>query len=118
ARGKRSVFLERYVTSHFISTININSNNSFRGTYNRRRKTYKQNKKGQHVFITCCPFFRLYSSLVLHIYRIRWVSVMIKLSELQIKEVIIIDDCKRLGHIHDLEIDPDNGMITAIIIAV
>jgi len=46
------------------------------------------------------------------------VSVMIKLSELQIKEVIIIDDGKRLGHIHDLEIDPDNGMITAIIIAV
>ncbi|HLR40598.1 MAG TPA: YlmC/YmxH family sporulation protein [Virgibacillus sp.] len=43
---------------------------------------------------------------------------MIKLSELQIKEVIIIDDGKRLGHIHDLEIDPDNGMITAIIIAV
>ncbi len=43
---------------------------------------------------------------------------MIKLSELQIKEVIIIDDGKRLGHIHDLEIDPGNGMITAIIIAV
>jgi len=43
---------------------------------------------------------------------------MIKLSELQIKEVIIIDDGKRLGHIYDLEIDPDNGMITAIIIAV
>lgn len=43
---------------------------------------------------------------------------MIKLSELQIKEVIVIDDGKRLGHIHDLEIDPDNGMITAIVIAV
>src|SRR5699024_10262426 len=33
--GKRNVFLERYVTSHFIST------NSFGGTYNRIRKTYK-----------------------------------------------------------------------------
>ena len=42
---------------------------------------------------------------------------MIKLSELQIKEVIVINSGKRLGHISDLEIDPDIGRITAIIIA-
>jgi YlmC/YmxH family sporulation protein len=41
---------------------------------------------------------------------------MIKLSELQIKEVIVIDNGKRLGHIYDLEIDPDLGKITAIIL--
>lgn len=41
---------------------------------------------------------------------------MIKLSELQVKEVIIIDDGRRLGHISDLEIDTDSGKITAIII--
>lgn len=41
-----------------------------------------------------------------------------KLSELQIKEVIVIDDGKRLGHIHDLEINPDSGQITAIILLV
>lgn len=43
---------------------------------------------------------------------------MIKLSELQVKEVIVIDNGKRLGHILDLEIDPDQGRITAIILAV
>jgi YlmC/YmxH family sporulation protein len=43
---------------------------------------------------------------------------MIKLSELQIKEVIVIDDGRRLGHIHDLEINPDNGRITSIILVV
>ncbi|OZU90400.1 YlmC/YmxH family sporulation protein [Virgibacillus indicus] len=41
---------------------------------------------------------------------------MIKLSELQVKEVIIIDDGSRLGHISDLEIDTHSGRITAIII--
>lgn len=41
---------------------------------------------------------------------------MIKLSELQVKEVIAIDQGKRLGHIHDLEIDPELGKILAIII--
>ena len=41
---------------------------------------------------------------------------MIKLSELQLKEVIIIDDGRRLGHISDLEIDTTSGKITAIII--
>ncbi|PAV29922.1 YlmC/YmxH family sporulation protein [Virgibacillus profundi] len=41
---------------------------------------------------------------------------MIKLSELQVKEVIIIDDGRRLGHISDLEIDTDNGRIIAIVI--
>lgn len=43
---------------------------------------------------------------------------MIKLSELQNKEVIVIDDGKRLGHMHDLEINPDTGKITAIILMV
>lgn len=38
------------------------------------------------------------------------------LSELQMKEVIIIDDGRRLGHITDLEINPDNGKIIALII--
>jgi len=42
--------------------------------------------------------------------------MMIKLSELQIKEVIVIDNGKRLGHIYDLEIDPDLGKIIAIIL--
>lgn len=41
---------------------------------------------------------------------------MIKLSELQLKEVIVIENGKRLGHIYDLEIDPDRGRITAIIL--
>lgn len=41
---------------------------------------------------------------------------MIKLSELQIKEVIVIDNGKRLGHIYDLEIDPNLGKITAIVL--
>lgn len=41
---------------------------------------------------------------------------MIKLSELQIKEVIVIDSGKRLGHIYDLEIDPNIGRIIAIIL--
>ena len=41
---------------------------------------------------------------------------MIKLSELQIKEVIVIDNGKRLGHIYDLEIDPDLGKIIAIVL--
>ncbi|HLS61248.1 MAG TPA: YlmC/YmxH family sporulation protein [Virgibacillus sp.] len=43
---------------------------------------------------------------------------MIKLSDLQIKEVIVVDSGERLGHIHDLQIDPDLGRITAIIIIV
>ncbi|MBP1968186.1 YlmC/YmxH family sporulation protein [Virgibacillus natechei] len=41
---------------------------------------------------------------------------MIKLSELQLKEVIIIDDGRRLGHISDLEIDTDSGKILAIVL--
>ena len=41
---------------------------------------------------------------------------MIKLSELQIKEVIVIENGKRLGHIYDLEIDPNIGKIIAIIL--
>ncbi|WP_164215385.1 YlmC/YmxH family sporulation protein [Virgibacillus sp. YIM 98842] len=41
---------------------------------------------------------------------------MIRLSELQLKEVIIIDDGSRLGHISDLEIDTDIGRIVGIVI--
>jgi YlmC/YmxH family sporulation protein len=41
---------------------------------------------------------------------------MIRLSELQLKEVIIIDDGSRLGHIYDLEIDTDIGRIVGIVI--
>jgi len=46
------------------------------------------------------------------------VNGLIKLSELQTKEIIVIEDGRRLGHIYDLEIDPDSGKITAIIIVV
>lgn len=41
---------------------------------------------------------------------------MIKLSELQMKEIIVIEDGRRLGHIHDLEIDVDSGYITSLIL--
>ncbi|MEN2766531.1 YlmC/YmxH family sporulation protein [Ornithinibacillus xuwenensis] len=41
---------------------------------------------------------------------------MIKLSELQVKEVIIVNDGRKLGHISDLEIDPDRGKIIALVI--
>lgn len=41
---------------------------------------------------------------------------MILLSELQIKEVIIVNSGRRLGHISDLEIDPSTGKIIAIIL--
>ena len=41
---------------------------------------------------------------------------MILLSELQLKEVIIIKSGRRLGNISDLEIDPNIGKVTAIII--
>ncbi|MEC5422776.1 YlmC/YmxH family sporulation protein [Virgibacillus sp. C22-A2] len=43
---------------------------------------------------------------------------MIKLSELQLKEIIVIDDGRKLGHISDLEIDIDNGKILAIIVII
>lgn len=42
--------------------------------------------------------------------------MMVKLSELQVKEVIDIDNGKRLGHIYDLEINPTSGMIQAIVV--
>ena len=41
---------------------------------------------------------------------------MIKLSELQLKEIIIIDDGWRFGHITDLEIDVNTGKIIAIVV--
>ncbi|WP_152656468.1 YlmC/YmxH family sporulation protein [Oceanobacillus sp. CFH 90083] len=40
---------------------------------------------------------------------------MVKLSELQIKELIVMDDGTRLGHIIDLEIDGRTGRIIAVI---
>ncbi|MGM8364213.1 YlmC/YmxH family sporulation protein [Virgibacillus sp. W0181] len=42
---------------------------------------------------------------------------MIKLSELQLKEIIVVNSGKRLGYIFDLEIDPDRGFIIALIVA-
>lgn len=41
---------------------------------------------------------------------------MVRLSELQVKEVIIMDSGRKLGHIHDLEIDTKLGKIAAIIV--
>ncbi|WP_010649453.1 YlmC/YmxH family sporulation protein [Oceanobacillus massiliensis] len=41
---------------------------------------------------------------------------MIKLSELQLKEIIVIDNGSRLGHITDLEIDSNQGKILAIVV--
>uniref|UniRef100_UPI00403F5692 YlmC/YmxH family sporulation protein n=1 Tax=Ornithinibacillus sp. FSL M8-0202 TaxID=2921616 RepID=UPI00403F5692 len=40
----------------------------------------------------------------------------ITLSDLQAKELIVINDGRRLGHISDLEIDPDRGRIIALVI--
>lgn len=42
---------------------------------------------------------------------------MVTLSELQTKEVVVMQNGKRLGFIEDLEIDEQEGLITAIIIA-
>lgn len=41
---------------------------------------------------------------------------MIKLSELQKKEVIMMKNGKRLGYIYDLHIDADRGTIISIIL--
>ncbi len=41
---------------------------------------------------------------------------MIKISELQSKEVINISDGRRLGQIHDLELDLREGVIKAIVV--
>lgn len=41
---------------------------------------------------------------------------MVRLSELQMKEIIIMDDGRRFGHITDLEIDPGTGRILAIVV--
>lgn len=43
---------------------------------------------------------------------------MIKLSELQMKEIIVIENGTRLGHISDLEIDTVNGRILALILQI
>ncbi|MGY0692307.1 YlmC/YmxH family sporulation protein [Virgibacillus sp. FSP13] len=43
---------------------------------------------------------------------------MVKLSELQIKEIIVIDDGTRLGHFSDLEIDAETGKIISLILSV
>lgn len=42
---------------------------------------------------------------------------MVKLSELQLKEVIGASDGKRLGYIFDLEINPELGKVEAIILS-
>ncbi|SDJ73964.1 YlmC/YmxH family sporulation protein [Sediminibacillus albus] len=41
---------------------------------------------------------------------------MITLSELQMKDVIVVEDGKKLGNITDLEIDVDQGRITFLVI--
>lgn len=41
---------------------------------------------------------------------------MVKLSELQMKEIIVIEDGRRLGHIQDLEIDEKSGHIISLVI--
>lgn len=41
---------------------------------------------------------------------------MVKLSELQMKEIIVVNTGRRLGHLSDLEIDPHRGKIESIII--
>lgn len=41
---------------------------------------------------------------------------MIRLSELQTLEIVAVEDGRRLGTIFDLEIDPDNGKIAALIV--
>lgn len=52
----------------------------------------------------------------MHIDGVKGCVYMILLSELQIKEVIIVNSGRRLGHIYDLEIDPTTGKIVAIIL--
>lgn len=41
---------------------------------------------------------------------------MIKVSELQAKDVVNIGDGRRLGMVADLDIDLDNGMVRAIVV--
>jgi len=41
---------------------------------------------------------------------------MVKISELQAKDVVSITDGRRLGQIGDLDIDLENGMIRAIVV--
>lgn len=41
---------------------------------------------------------------------------MVKISELQAKDVVSITDGKRLGQIGDLDIDLENGVIRAVIV--
>lgn len=41
---------------------------------------------------------------------------MIKLSELQMKEIVLMSSGKKLGFVDDLEIDEVEGLITAIIV--
>jgi YlmC/YmxH family sporulation protein len=50
------------------------------------------------------------------IYSSKVVNVMIKLSDLQIKEIISVDDGRRMGHLMDLEIDVNTGKIVAIVL--
>lgn len=41
---------------------------------------------------------------------------MIKISELQVKDIVNMDNGKRLGHLTDLDIDLNTGQIKALII--
>ena len=42
---------------------------------------------------------------------------MITLSEMQALDIIAVEDGRRLGNVQDLEIDADNGQITALVVA-
>jgi len=42
--------------------------------------------------------------------------MIITLSELQALEIIAVEDGRKLGHVQDLEIDPSNGRIIALVL--
>lgn len=42
---------------------------------------------------------------------------MVTLSELQLKDIVVVEDGKKLGNITDLEIDVDKGKITSLVIS-
>lgn len=43
--------------------------------------------------------------------------IMITLTNMQVKEIILVGNGEKIGNIIDLEIDVDNGVITHIVIA-
>src|SRR5699024_10033584 len=67
------------------------------------------------------PFLFLINCLLkhnlYHIHMIKAVERLITLSELQLKEVVILQSGRRLGFIADFEIDERTGSITAFIVS-